>query len=192
MKKIHLELLFTWMLMSAPLATSLAAEGMVVDLVPPGVTDEAVMATLRQALAKQHWNVIGDGEAGAIIAEKSDSDTRAKVEFMRVYQSIRYREIEVTHDFVSAGFGPANTGNRMPVIVNSSVPKRWLSNLQDDMSSLLATQRKVETAQVAVPKAAENSKSVKTRLEQLKELLDAKLISESEYEQKRQQILKEL
>lgn len=191
MKKTRFAL-FAWVLLSAPFAAGLAAEGVVVEQVPLGATGDSIMTALRQALAKQQWKVVSDNGADAIVAEKSDSDTQAKVEFMRFDQSVRYNELKVTRDFVSTGFGPGNTGNRIPVKVKTSVPKRWLTNLHDDIFSSLNAQRKAEAAQPAAQKAVESSQSAKARLEQLKELLDAKLISESEYEQKRQQILNNL
>lgn len=169
-----------------------AAEGVLLEYVPPDVADAAVMDTVKQALTGRKWTV-SPGEDGALIAELSDRSTDAKLEFFLEGRTVRYREVEVTKDFVSTGFGPANTGTRTPVKARSTVPERWLANLRQDLSRQLAANRASAPAPtVPAPQTEAAASSIKARLETLKELLDAKLITQSEYEQKRQKILEEL
>lgn len=118
-----------------------AAEGVLLEYVPPDVTDAVIVDTVKQALTGRKWTV-SPGEAGSLIAELSDRSTDARGAFFLEGRTVRYREIEVTKDFVSTGSGPANTGTRIPVKAQTTVPEFWLADLRQDLSRRFAANRR--------------------------------------------------
>jgi hypothetical protein len=152
-------------LMALHIPVARADEGVLLEYVPPDVTDAVIVETVKQALTGRKWTV-SPGETGSLIAELSARSTDAKVEFFLEGRTVRYREIEVTRDFVSAGIGPANTGARTPVKAKTNIPERWLANLRQDLSRKLAANRVRTSAPIArCATGCEATPSIKARLE---------------------------
>jgi Short C-terminal domain len=175
------------MALYTPLAD--AAEGILVEQVRQDVPDDAVMSVIKQALARRKWTVAAE-DAGSVVAELSNSSTAAKIGIFLAGRSIHYRELSVTQDFVPTNFSPGSSGNRHPIKVSVPVPEKWLADLRLDMTEQLSGYAAAPRAEQQVQQESTRpAPSARARLETLKELLDAKLITQSEYEQKRQQIL---
>ncbi len=191
MKKAIAVLLLAYGLIAARAPYAMAAEAVLVEQVQPEVTNDAAMDVVKQALARKKWKVVSS-TGDSVVAELYKDSIDAKIEIFLAGRSIKYREVSVARYVPTASFGPANTGTEHRVKTSASLPEQWMTELRQDINERLPATPAVAPVVAAPQQAAAAPPSAKTRLETLKELLDAKLITQAEYDQKRQQILEGL
>ena len=133
-----------------------------------------------QAFSGREWNIV-EADANGLTAGITHRMYECKLIVQLRGQALLYDD-DCTQEYK---VGPAGA----PVSRKSDVPKQWLRNVQSDLSGLLAS---AALSNPSTSKATASPGDVGNRLQELRRLFDAGLISEEEYRQKRTQILERL
>ena len=134
----------------------------------PAVDPQRLMDTVRAAFGARGWQMLPD-EDSAIVAHLRNGDGDARLKVFFADGALRYVDQSTRRG------------------VADKAPERWVANLRSDIGRALM-------ALPTQPQASTQAKSDEPgeRLRKLKAMLDAGLISPSEYENKRTEILKGL
>jgi hypothetical protein len=137
---------------------------------PAGVDKKALMGIVSTALIGRRWTVF-DTSADSVSAKIRYSNSEARIRIFTADNVLKYVDSTEWQDSAS---NQAAKGTPPPL------PERWIYLLRSDISTRLDQHKR----------QAANEPS--TRMQRLKELLDKGLITQSEYEKKRAEIVKSL
>lgn len=160
---------------------AIAGDSLLIPYVPKGATDAQVIAITKQAFMNRQWSI-----------ETSDEKSVTAVLSHRGYEC--RVTVSLSNDVLSYGDDCMQTVNApgpntlAMTKKKATVPDNWIVNLRKDISVSLAAISDV----IQPPAQAGSSTSIAERLKTLKGLLDSGFISQEEYKQKREEILKSL
>jgi len=169
---------------SAPAAArSTAPTGLGLVLIgdlPPNLSDQQVMRAVTSALAGRRFRVTPEGDA-AVTGRLRKGLNNTTLRIFKEGNTLRYLDTTTTRV----------TGDV------SDVPERWVDNLRADIRKHLEQVRYTEGARTVPPKRTANEPTAAPgnaaeRLRALKRLFDAGMITQTEYDSKRTEILKDL
>lgn len=162
------------LLLAAP---AFAGEGVLVENIPPGVDKATVLTIVRNALNYREWTV-ADVPPSAVSGKISRGRVDAQIRISLVDNSLRYQESAITTELSTR-------------VRKVATPSRWIEYLRSDISEELQARAKArpEAAKAASKDAPQARGSTLQRMQELKQLQEAGLISNDEYERKRAEIL---
>lgn len=160
---------------------AIAGDSLLVPYVPNGATDAQVIAIAKQAFMNRQWSIENSDEK-SVTAMLSHRGYECRVTVFLSGNVLAYED-----DCVQTVNSPGPNTFAMTK-KKTSAPDNWIVNLRKDISISLAaipnvTQSSAETG---------SSTSVEERFKTLQGLLDAGFISQEEFKQKREEILKSL
>ena len=151
-----------------------AVPGQVLIPIPAGADPQRVMEAAHNAFVGRRWVATRDVD-GTLVARQRNLDVDATLRVFLANGALRFIDGTVVR----------NSGRK------AQVPERWLTYIRTDLRYPIAQLAPREERKPAPPATARDSDAVE-RLRRLKALLDQGLISPSEYEAKRAEILKGL
>jgi hypothetical protein len=154
-----------------------ANDKILIEYVAPSLDKAYVMGVVRQALTDRQWTIAGESEA-SVIGKLSHNHYDATITIYLAVGALRYRE-QVVMTIIS-DHGIAKT--------SAEIPERWVRFLRSDISRALA---RVPQVSRGTPPGVPTQSAIQ-RLSELKGLLDAGLITQTEYEVKKAEILRGL
>jgi len=169
---------------AAPRATFVEGQ-VLIDNLPPGMSEAQVMRAVRDALVGRRW-VILPSAPGEVTARLRKGVNNTTLRVLRDGNLLRYvdnTKIRVTQDM-------------------SEVPDRWISNLRSDIRRHLEEIRIADNARAqrrttaepgpVAAQPASGAANATERLRTLKQLFDSGAITQGEYDSKRAEILRGL
>jgi hypothetical protein len=147
-----------------------AEEKLLLAELPTGVDKKALIGIISTALIGRRWTVF-DASADSVSAKIRYSNYEARIRIFAADNVLKYVDSTEWQD---------STSNQAAKGTPPPLPERWIYLLRSDINARLDQHKR----------QAANEPS--TRMQRLKELLDKGLITQSEYEKKRAEIVKSL
>jgi Short C-terminal domain len=160
----------------------LADEHGFISYIPQGATIERVLKVLEQAFSNRQWQLVKTDE-NSVKASLLHRSYDCQLIISLVNNALVYDD----NCTISEMSGGAN--RRMPLPTReTNIPDMWIRSLRSDVSRMLATipDAKPSNDNLIIPS------TVSERLKTLEELRNSGLITDQEFAQKRQEILKSL
>lgn len=146
--------------------------------VPPRLDPARVMDAVRGALAGRRWSMLPD-EDSAVVARIRSGDTESTLKVFLADGALRFIDRTTLRNGAE----------------KAQVPERWINYLRADLGQALAAlpvKSAADEAKATPREAARQPGNAAERLRTLKQLLDAGLIGQEEYDKKRAEVLGEL
>jgi len=141
---------------------------------PPNITISQASEAVQKAALRRKWKA-SKMENNTLHVKLNHHDYEAFLIFSFSDKEIWYEDLTT---FFEMDDSEQENGERTPA------PDRWVSNLKRDAGVFLR-----EYQQYAVPKEKFSHEDIKLKLESLKKMYNQKLITESEYAQKKKEVL---
>jgi hypothetical protein len=181
--------LFVSLLLALMCLEAAAAEKVLLETVPANVDRAGVLAAAREALDYRTWKVVAQ-DADSVTATISRNAVDAKIR-------IKYSGSRLLYEDSARGKGKLDyTGRVVPTVTET--PERWINYLRSDITENL--QKRAKESPKATPGVEEaartepagKSGTAVARMQELKQMFDAGLITADEYAKKRAEILRDL
>jgi Short C-terminal domain len=146
--------------------------------IPPRLDPARVMDAVRGALAGRRWSMLPD-EDSAVVARIRSGDTESTLKVFLADGALRFIDRTTFRNGAE----------------KAQVPERWINYLRADLGQALAAlpvRSAADEAKATPREPARQPGNAAERLRTLKQLLDAGLISQEEYDKKRAETLREL
>ncbi|VAW90902.1 hypothetical protein MNBD_GAMMA21-636, partial [hydrothermal vent metagenome] len=151
-----------------------AGEDIFFSKIPPHITPSQALAAVQKAAIRKKWTA-SRLENNKLQAKLNHHDYEVLLIFSFTDNEIRYKDLTVFYEMDDS---EQENGEKTPA------PERWVSNLKRYTNVFLR-----EYQLYAVPKEKFSHEDIKLKLESLKKMYNQKLITESEYAQKKKEIL---
>lgn len=163
-------------------------EAVLVEHIPLGADNWQATNIVKQAFLGRKWIIIST-DTESVIAEHAVSEVyNAKIKVYRSGQSLHYTDLSTRYDSPFDSVANTSFDETHSRIRPSTAPKRWINNLRLDISKQFAILP--DSPQIAI--VNENPVTAIERLKVLKEMLDAGLITNEDFEQGKRHILQGL
>ena len=141
---------------------------------PPGISTSQASEAVQKAALRRKWKV-STIEDNKLQVKLNHHDYEALLIFSFSDKEIRYEDLTTFYEMDDS---EQENGESVPA------PDRWVNNLKRDAGVFLR-----EYQLYAVPKEKFSHEDIKLKLESLKKMYEQKLITESEYAQKKKEVL---
>jgi len=181
--------LFVSLLLALASVSATAADKVLLESIPPNVDRAGVLTAAREALDYRTWKVVAQ-DSDSVTATISRNAVDAKIRIIYSGSRLLYE------DSARGKSKLDHTGRMVPTVTET--PERWINYLRSDITENL--QKKSVESSKAAPKVQEaartepanKSGTAVARMQELKQMFDAGLISADEYAKKRAEILRDL
>jgi hypothetical protein len=158
--------------------SALAGRGVIVEKVPAAVDRSETLRVVQDRLQALGWTVVGQN-ANAVWGRYVGQNIEVRLRVFIDDGTLRYEESATDLGAARRGAHPA-----------TSTPARWINAIRSEVDSALRA--RAATLETSLPPASPPKRSHTDRLEELRKMLDAGLITNEDYEKKRAEILKDL
>jgi len=162
-----------FMLLILALSTSIVFAGDKIHFmdVPEGITPIQATQALKEAAIRRKWTAFAL-DNNEVQVKLDHHGYNAKLIFSISNDEIYYKDLTTSED--DDDFSDSEAGDLTPV------PSHWLRNIKKDATAFMNRMER---------KANVSAESIEEMLDGLKKMYDKQLITESEYKQKKQEIL---